>query len=81
MKNEIYGYSLFNDLEDAALQERNRAVVMANIAEHYTKKDKISPKGASMIINYFNEIPVALRDSLYKRFEHIMKVERKYVVE
>jgi len=79
MKTEIYGYSLFNDIEDSDLQERNRAVVMSNMAEAYTKKGKITLKGTGLIVNYFNEIPQEKRQSLYQRFESTMK-ERGYVV-
>jgi len=79
MKNELYGYSLFNDIEDQALQERNRAVVMANMAEAYTKKGKISLKGTGLIVNYFNEVPEPQRMALYKKFESVM-LERGFNV-
>lgn len=77
-KNEINGYSLFNDIEDSDLQERNRAVVMANIAETYTTKGKITMRGVALITKYFNEIEDSLRQSLYSRFEKVMR-ERNYV--
>lgn len=72
--NEVYGYSLFNDIEDAALQQRNRAVVMANIAETFYDKgeDKISNKGAAIIIQYFDKIPEQMRKSLYDAFVNTM---------
>lgn len=79
MSNEINGYSLFNDIEDKELQERNRAVVMTNMAETYTKKGKISLKGTGLIVQYFNAIPEEQRASLYKKFESTM-LERGYNV-
>ena len=54
--NDYKGYSLFNDIEDAALRNRNRAVIMANILEQNTKDKKITPKGASLILGYFSAI-------------------------
>lgn len=68
-KNEYKGYSLFNDLEDVALRDRNRAVVMANIVEQYTKSKRITPKGASLVIGYFNEIPEVERKQVNDLFE------------
>lgn len=57
MKNEMKGFSLFNDLEDKALRIRNRAVVMCNIAEQNTKREKINEKGVFLILSYFQAIP------------------------
>lgn len=70
--NEVYGYSLFNDVEDKQLQERNRAAVMSNIAETNYKNEKISEKGAAIIIQYFNQIPEGERMSLYNKFVSTM---------
>ena len=80
MENNNYKtLPLFNDIEDEELQSRNRAVIMANIAETYTRNGKITPKGAVMILDYFNCIPTEQRDGLYKEFEQRMK-ERNFVV-
>ena len=56
MKNEYKSYSLFNDVEDAELRNRNRAVVLANIAQDSTKNRLISPGGAGTILGYFNQL-------------------------
>ena len=51
-------YPLFNDVEDKALQARNRAIILANISEdHKTHEKKISVKGAILIMGYFQKIP------------------------
>lgn len=59
MQKEFKGFSLFNDVEDAELRAQNRGRVMTNMAEDNTEKTRkrISPKGASLILNYFNLIP------------------------
>lgn len=75
--NDFKGYSLFNDIEDAALRNRNRAVIMANIAEHNTKGNKITPKGASILIGYFNAIPKDEKLTVHEQFSKNMK-ERGY---
>ena len=78
-RNEYRGFSLFNDLEDKQLQLRNRAVVMSNMAEQYTNDKKITVKGASLILGYFECIPHNERKALEQRFTEVMK-ERKYVI-
>lgn len=78
--NEYRGFSLFNDLEDKELQLRNRAVVMSNIAEQYTKAKKITLKGASLILGYFDCIPNEDRKALEDRFKITMK-ERGFVTQ
>lgn len=67
--NEYKGYSLFKDVEDVDLRDRNRAVIMANIVEQYTKNKKMTPKGAALILGYFNSLPEAERKGVYDRFE------------
>lgn len=79
-RNEFKGYTLFNDIADNALRNRNRAVVMANIAEYNTKDKKISPKGASLIIGYMNEVPLHDRKNVMKEFSVHMK-ERGFIKE
>lgn len=76
-KNEFKGYTLFNDLEDKTLRNRNRAVVMANIVEFNTKKLKITPKGASLVYGYFKVIPEEDRIEVYENFNQQVK-ERGY---
>lgn len=79
-QNEYKGYSLFNDIGDVNLRARNRAVVLSNIAEEYTNKEKrISSKGASLILNYFLLIPQEERNSTKERFAETM-LQRGYIL-
>lgn len=76
-QNEFKGWSLFKDIEDNVLRTRNRAVVLANIAEDNTQKKLISPKGAALILGYFNRIPDNERLGVKERFSETM-IERGY---
>jgi len=68
-KNDFKGFSLFNDITDSELQARNRAVVLSNIAEDHTNKEKrINAKGASLILGYFSLIPPDQRLTVKERF-------------
>jgi len=71
------GFFLFNDIEDYALKTRNRAVVLANIAEDNSQKRLISPKGASLILGYFQQIPSDEREDVKNKFSETM-TERGY---
>lgn len=62
------GFDLFNDIEDDALRTRNRAVVLTNMAEDYTKDRRISPKGAGLILGYVQAIPEGERKSVRDAF-------------
>lgn len=76
VKNEINGYSLFNDIEDAALKLRNRVVVMANMIEQNLTKDrKVSEKGVALVMRYFAEVPEAERKDTYDAFQQRLKEE------
>jgi len=56
--NEFKGFSLFNEMKDEALRNRNRAVVMANITEdNLTSHKRITPKGAVLVLGYFTALP------------------------
>jgi len=77
-KNEFKGYSLFNDIEDVELRNRNRAVILANIIEHNTKSRRVSPQGAALVLGYFSYVPMEDRKDVEERFEVIVK-ERGYV--
>lgn len=70
MANDVYkGYPLFNELEDVALRNRNRGVILANIAEdHTTKERKISLKGTALLMGYFQSIPEDQRKDCTKSF-------------
>jgi hypothetical protein len=79
MENNFKGFSLFND-QDEPLRTRNRAVVLANIAEDYKTKDrKINPKGAALMLGYFAAIPKEERNSLNKKFAETMN-ERGFAI-
>lgn len=78
VNNTYRGYSLFNDIEDASLRSRNRAVTLCNIAEAHTNKEKrISPGGAALMIRYTEQIPEDDRKSVLKKMVVFMK-ERGY---
>jgi len=72
-QNEFQGYTLFNDIEEAALRNRNRGVVMSNMAEFHMKDKKISPKGALLIIGYMKSVPEVDRISVMKEFSEQME--------
>lgn len=72
--NDFKTYSLFNDIEDVELRNRNRAVVLANMAQdHIDRKTKrVSMKGAALILGYFNNVDVADRDDVKDQFSQRM---------
>jgi predicted phosphatase len=70
--NEFKGYSLFNDIEDIVLRDRNRAVVLANICSFNTKDKKINAKGMFLTMGYFNCIPPDQRANVLSNFESMM---------
>lgn len=61
------GYSLFNNVEDFDLKSHNRGVVIANIIEeHYdVVSNRVSTRGLSLILGYFNEIPALERKAAH----------------
>lgn len=73
--NEFKSYSLFNDIEDFELRNRNRAVVLANIAEGNTdrKTKRINIKGSTLILGYFNCVDQADRESVMTQFAENMR--------
>jgi hypothetical protein len=75
------GFALFNDVQDIALRNRNRAVVLANLAIDHTKKatKRISPRGAGLVLGYFNCIPDDDRASVEAMFKQRM-MEEGYVL-
>lgn len=78
MVNEYRGYSLFNDIDDASLRSRNRAVTLCNIAEAHTNNEKrISPGGAALMIRYTEQIPEDERKTVLEQMVVFMK-ERCY---
>lgn len=73
--NDFKTYSLFNDIDDVELRNRNRAVVLANIAEdHIDRKSKrVSIKGANLILGYFANVPEEDREDVKNKFSDNMK--------
>jgi hypothetical protein len=73
--NEFKTFSLFNDVEDPTLRNRNRAVVLANIAEANTdrKTKRINVKGSTLILGYFNCVAEDDRHSVMTQFSENMK--------
>lgn len=69
MQNNYKGFDLFNDVEDQELKTRNRAVVLANIAENHIKDRRINAKGISLVLGYFNQIPMHEREIVKDRFK------------
>ncbi len=78
-ENQFKGFELFKDIDDVALRTRNRAVVLANIAEDNTKARRISLKGVNLILGYFSAIPENERAVARTAFQDHMQ-ERGYVV-
>lgn len=73
------GFCLFNDIEDYALKTRNRAVVLANMADDNSEARRINAKGAALILGYFQQIPSDEREDAKKAFSENM-VERGYLL-
>lgn len=71
--NNYKGFELFNDIEDDTLRTRNRAVVLANIAEDHTKDRRINTKGAALILGYFGAIPNEERKAVKDKFVNDMQ--------
>lgn len=78
-ENNYKGFSLFNDIEDEVLRNRNRAVVLANISEDNTKNKKITPKGAALVLGYFSQIPAEDRADTTERYKINMQ-QRGFVI-
>lgn len=77
--NEYKGFSLFNDIEEFDLRNRNRAVILANIMEdNLTAKKKVTSKGSSLILGYFLNVPEGERKSVRDRFAKAI-TERGFV--
>ena len=71
--NEIKGYSLFNEVEDAAIQTYNRARVMKNIMLDHADKDRnIKSDGSALLVQYFQYIPKADRMAVYTKLQELL---------
>ena len=73
------GFNLFNDIDDLELRSRNRAVVLANLFQDNSKDAKTTPKGAHLILGYFNQIPEGERKVVKEKFVVAMK-ERGFAI-
>lgn len=73
MQNNYKGFSLFRDVDDIALRTFNRARVLTNIAEDNTKEERITPRGASLILGYFAQVDMNEREAVEKEFRKQMK--------
>ena len=73
-KNEYRGFNLFTDVADEALRKHNQAMVLANIAVDYmSKKTKmVSPKGAALILGYFQQVTEKDRADVQEVFKQAM---------
>lgn len=78
--NEFKGFSLFNDIEDVNLRNRNRAVVLANIAENHSKNRRISVNGVGLILGYFKSITDDDKADVKNRFVNEMNSRGFYLV-
>jgi len=68
------GFELFNDVVDLPLRTRNRAVVLANIAVDNMRDKKLSPKGVTLLLGYFNQLPLEERVGVQSAFVEDMSV-------
>lgn len=70
INDNFRGFSLFNDIEDVELKNRNRAVILTNMAEDNMdrKTKKINMKGTTFVLGYFNLIPEEERADVKNRF-------------
>jgi hypothetical protein len=66
------GFELFNDITDLTLRTRNQAVVLANIAADNSKAGLITPKGAALILGYFQHIAMEERAIVKDKFKLYM---------
>jgi hypothetical protein len=71
-KDNFRGFSLFNDVKDPELKQRNRAQVLVNIAQDNTRDQRISGKGAGLILGYFGLISPDDRADVQERFTQLM---------
>lgn len=78
--NEYKTVSLFNDIEDVSLRNRNRAVILTNELERGFVKGKLTAKAAAFIMGYFSQIPKADQKEVKEKFVDFAN-ERGFVIE
>lgn len=69
------GFALFNDVEDAELRNRNRAVVLTNIAVNHSKNGLVTPGAAGLMLGYFAKVAAEDRASVQEKFIERMRQE------
>lgn len=75
MTDTYKGFELFSDIEDKNLRNRNRAVVLTNMASMHTKNKRINAAGAGLILGYFNLVPMEDKADVQYRFMEQMQKE------
>lgn len=68
MQNNYKGFCLFNDIEDQELRSDNRAKVLANMFQDNSDNAKTTPKGAQLILGYFQTLPEGERAVVQQKF-------------
>lgn len=71
-RDDFRGFSLFSDIEDYVLRVRNRACVLANMAQDNSQSSLINAKGVSLILGYFQQVPEDEREDLTAKFKTTM---------
>jgi len=66
------GFCLFTDIPDYILKTRNRAIVLANLAQDNSEDQRINAKGAALILGYFQQIPTDEREDVKNKFTETM---------
>jgi hypothetical protein len=72
-EDPLLGYSLFHEVKDDVLRERNRAVVMCNILEDGLTRDKrtMTAAGTATLLRYFAKIPDNERAGVFSLFRDL----------
>lgn len=78
--NEYKGFSMFNDIENVDLRNRNRAVVLANIASDNSKNRRITPGATGLILGYFKNLPDEDKKDVQARFVKEMNLRGFHIV-
>ena len=65
---------MFNDVEDDAIRNNNRAAIMANVFEDNILRGKrtTSSSGAIQVLGYFAAVPKIDKRLVYERYKQIM---------
>lgn len=74
-KSNFKGYSLFTELESTTLRAYNRARLMVSMMEDNVDKvtKRVTPKGAHLVLQYFEQIPENERVDATKQVELIFQ--------